>query len=291
MSPVSTQKKLSMVFIGYANNGARSLAAVSQLDLDIRLVITPKEQSVEIISQAKKHNHPFLHHQQKKDWLYRQINKLKPDLIVVASFPYLLKKGVIDIPKFGVINVHTGNLPRYRGYHPLNWALIRDEKTIGATVHYIDEGMDTGDILLQKTFPITNKDTINSLKNRANVLGSKLLVQVVKKFMKQRKKIPGVSQVDSQASYAPRRYPKDGLIKWTNSTRDIFNLIRALESPYPNAFTHSKSGEKVNISSSYIHPQAGTVLGEFRDHYLVSTGDGAILVKTNAKLNIGEIFK
>ncbi|QQG44090.1 MAG: methionyl-tRNA formyltransferase [Candidatus Roizmanbacteria bacterium] len=281
---------MKILFIGWGDNGYKCLKELLNNRFKIVSVIVPKNYDVKGIQQLCNRRNIDLEVYQSSQVLFTKMKLIKPDLMIVASFPKIFPKNIIFYPQFGSINVHAGELPKYRGYHPLNWAIIRDEKQIGVTVHYLDEGMDSGDILLQKTIPLSNYDDINTVKKALVKLGAQLLVQVVKKISKVKKRLKGKKQNENNATYAPKRNKEDGKIIWENNAREIFNLVRALKSPYPNTFAFNRKKERVEFQESYLSNKVGEVLAKVKGYYLISVGDGVILLKTKKKLSIEEIL-
>lgn len=282
-------KMLKFFFIGWGKNGEKCLQNLIRNYHVPQHIFVPKNYPVDnMIGLAKQKNIPIDELEKNDSQLFVQLTKKSPQLLIIASFPYLLSEKVTSLPQFGTINVHAAKLPAYRGYHPLNWAMIKDEPEIGVTVHYVGKGMDDGDILAQHIIPISNVDDINTVVEKTTSSGAKLLLSVISKFEAQQQKLQGIPQNQAQASFAPRRYPEDGVIDWRQNTRDIFNLIRSLKSPYPNAFCHNQKFEKIQITSSYVSKTPGTVLSKVGKQYVISTGDGVILVSTNKKLQPGD---
>jgi len=280
---------MKILFIGWNENGERCLTNLLGRGHKFEHLIVPLGYDIEPMKDiAAAAGIPVYEYDRNLEQLEELVRKINPDLIIVASFPKLLPQKVLDLPRLGVINVHTGELPKYRGFHPLNWAIIRDEPRIGVTVHYMDAGMDTGDVLAQATVEMTNRDTILTIKDKTTALGAELLGPVVDKIANSGGKIPGTPQRDSQVLFAPRRTPGDSKIKWGNTSRDIFNLVRAVLGPYPNAHSTNAKGEKVEFQSSYVPGTPGSVIGEIEGHYVITTGDGVIMLKTDRKLKIGE---
>ncbi|OGC69312.1 hypothetical protein A2415_02960 [candidate division WWE3 bacterium RIFOXYC1_FULL_39_7] len=220
-----------------------------------------------------------------KQNLIEYVKKLSPDIIVSASWPWILKSDVYLYPKYGTINVHASLLPKNRGQHPLNWAIIRGEKQTGVTIHYIGEGIDDGDIILQQALPIEINDNINSVRDKVIHLGAELVVQALDLI--QKGKAPARKQNQAEASFAPKRLPGDGEISWGAPSKDIFNLIRALAKPYPSAFSYKKRGGIVKISKAFVPDRPGVVIGKYKNLFIVTTGDGVILVKSQ-DLEVGD---
>ena len=210
------------------------------------------------------------------------ILKLKPDLFIVSSFRNILDKKLLSLPKLGAINLHMSLLPKYRGPHPENWAIINNEKTVGFTVHYIDEGIDTGDIIVQSEIAILPEDDILTLTFKLAEKAPELLVKVLKDF--EMFKLQCKPQNESMKSFFPPRKQEDGLIDWKKKSIEIYNLVRALARPYPGAFTFIK-GKKVTILrtkqiiSDKEEFDCGKIVGVSGEGITVGTGDGKILIR------------
>ncbi|XGB40665.1 MAG: hypothetical protein LVT47_10205 [Cyanobacteria bacterium LVE1205-1] len=190
----------------------------------------------------------------------------------------------MEIPKKMTINLHGGKLPKYRGSSPLNWALINDEHSFSLSIIKVDPGIDSGDILFEKTFPIGVNDTIEDLHAIANVEFPAMLVEVLKNietdFCLPRK------QDKAAASYFPLRFPEDGLVLWDMLTdQQIHNTIRALTNPYPCAYTFFK-GRRLKLIKSALH--ASAFLGEPGRVYQHSSDKGLLVAASNQCLWIKE---
>src|ERR1044072_273823 len=175
------------------------------------------------------------------------LHKLEPDLTVLAGYGPIVRKEFIELAPRGCINLHGGKLPRYRGSSPMNWALINGDREYTLTIIRVDLGVDTGDILAERTFPITVDDTIRELQETANQVFPEMLADVIARIENQ--SIQPRTQDESQASYYPLRFPDDGLIWWDLLTAEqIHNRIRALTDPYPGAYTFFKRHRGTLIS-------------------------------------------
>ena len=163
--------------------------------------------------------------------LFRQ---LAPDLVVVVAFGQILPKEMLELPRLGCINVHPSLLPRYRGAAPLNWAIIRGDKKTGVTIMQMDEGMDSGDILLQEETIIGPRETFGELHDRLARRGAQLLMETIR--MIEAGAIRRIPQDHAAAIFAPRLKKEDGVIRWEADVRAIVQLIRGL-SPAPSAYT------------------------------------------------------
>ncbi|MFA5182436.1 MAG: methionyl-tRNA formyltransferase [Syntrophales bacterium] len=160
---------------------------------------------------------------------------LNPDLVVVDAFGQILPGEILERPKLGCLNVHPSLLPKYRGAAPLNWTLIRGEKTTGVTIMMMDAGVDTGDIVLQEETPVGEGETCDSLHDRLAGMGANLLLTAIRQL--EAGTATRTSQNHQQATYAPRLKKEDGLIDWSKDAVDIVNLILGL-SATPGAYTY-----------------------------------------------------
>ena len=179
-----------------------------------------------------------------------RLRVLQPEMTVLAGYGHIVSQAFIDIAPLGCINLHAGKLPQYRGSSPMNWALINGETAYTLSIIQVDTGVDTGDVLSERTFPIAADDTIADLQDRANQIFPDMLLDVLSQCQAgtmQRRK-----QDDTLAGYYPRRFPDDGLILWDLHTAwQIHNRIRALTDPYPGAFTFFE-GQRVRLGRSKL---------------------------------------
>lgn len=171
-----------------------------------------------------------------------QLTTLNPEAIVVAAYGQLLPPAIIHLPKYGCINIHSSLLPKYRGAAPINQALLDGETKTGITTMLMDEGMDTGPILLQEEMEIKEDDTAGSLSQRLSEAGSGLLMQTLNGI--EDGSIQPLPQT-GEATYAPILKKTDGLIDWTKSAEKLCNFIRGLN-PWPCAYTFLE-GERIKI--------------------------------------------
>lgn len=225
------------------------------------------------------------------------INKVKqisPDLIVVVNFVQILKREIISIPKKGCINTHASLLPKYRGRAPLNWAILNGEKETGVTVHYIEDGIDTGDIVQQEKIYIKDSDYIADIMLKVEDVYSKIVLRACNLIEENR--VVALKQDLSLGFYCGKRRKEDGEIKWCNQTvRQINNLVRAVSRPYPGAYFFIK-GKKVIVWRSEIlkeninnKGEEGKVLFINEKEIIVDCLDGVIkITKFELDENIDE---
>ncbi len=208
-----------------------------------------------------------------------RIKQIEPDFFVVAAFGHILPKHILNLPKFGAINIHASLLPKYRGAAPIQWAVINGEKQTGITTMLMDEGLDTGDILLTESTGITPKDTAGTLHDRLSEIGADLLIRTLKGI--ETETIRPIPQDHSAATYAPLLKKKDGLINWEHPAETIETFIRGMN-PWPCAFTvYQKRRIKVyraEIAEMESPEPPGTVIRGFADELRVATGEKALSI-------------
>ena len=164
---------------------------------------------------------------------------LKPDVVVTAAFGQILSQKLLDVPKFGTVNVHASLLPQYRGAAPINWCILMGEKEAGVTTMLTDAGVDTGDMLLTRATPIGELETAGELTVRLAQMGAELLIETLDKYLKG--EIAPVKQDESQMSHQPMLEKEMGRIDWTRDARSIACQVRGLN-PWPCAFTTMNGG-------------------------------------------------
>ena len=205
-----------------------------------------------------------------------ELAKLRPDLICVAAYGKILPKTMLELPRFGCLNVHASLLPKYRGAAPVNWAITRGEVITGITIMRMDEGMDTGDILLTREIPIDYVDTGETLTGKLACAGAELLLEAIARLKKE--DLHPVRQDDSLATYAPILKKEDGRIDWGKPAGEIRNRIRGML-PWPGAFTFL-NGKLVKIYNAAVVADGGGEPGEVIDSpkgvLRVMTGKGAL---------------
>lgn len=221
-------------------------------------------------------------------------------IFVSMSFNQIMKNNFIEFPPLKTINCHAGKLPFYRGRNILNWVLINDEKEFGITVHYVDEGIDTGDIILQKTFPITDKDDYNSLLNRAYIGCADVLYQALIKIYLNKVELTNQNSIHQVGFYCTQRKEGDEIINWDTTSREIFNFVRAICKPGPRARTKLNEKElKINkvkiIADAPVYKLIpGVVVGKDSEGFIVKTKDKTVKVveyEYDGKINIGDRLK
>jgi len=211
--------------------------------------------------------------------IVERLRKLAPDAIVVVAFGEIIKKEVLDIPRLGCVNAHASLLPRYRGAAPIQWAIARGERETGVTAMMMDQGMDTGPILLQRKVEISPQDTGGSLHDRLAPMAAELVVETLHGL--ESGKVRPLPQDGSRATYAPQLKKEDGRIDWGMASGDIALRVRAFD-PWPGTFTGIK-GKQLRITKASSRAcqenlPPGTVIKCGKEGIEVSCGKGSLLV-------------
>ncbi|HYQ47527.1 MAG TPA: methionyl-tRNA formyltransferase [Thermodesulfovibrionales bacterium] len=204
-------------------------------------------------------------------------SRMLPDMIVVVAFGKILPRAILDLPPKGCINVHASMLPKYRGAAPIQWAIVRGEKTAGVTTMLMDEGLDTGDTLLMESTDILPEDSALTLGARLSGMGARLLMETIRRI-----KDGSVKPVpqSGEASYAPIIQKEHGRIDWSASALDIHNLTRGMY-PWPGAFCFFGL-EKITLVKTSVIASSSGVPGTIElisgDELRVSTGKDALSI-------------
>ena len=220
------------------------------------------------------------------------------DVLVEIGWSKKIPASLLAFPKYGTVGIHNSMLPAYQGGASLNWALIGGYRSWGCTLFYLESTFDTGDIIFQEKFNISDQDDINTLFKKSDDLAVKMISRFLPLAVENL--APRVPQNPKRKSRTPKRSPKDGIINWSISNKSIFNLIRALKHPYPRAFSFL-AGKKVLINAAELttgkKATPGTVTDIRPNGYVVSTAQGSILITEinyeDGKLcnpNLGDCF-
>ncbi|MBS1362419.1 MAG: methionyl-tRNA formyltransferase [Acidaminococcaceae bacterium] len=206
------------------------------------------------------------------------LHELQPELIVVAAFGQFLSKEILELPKYGCINVHASLLPKYRGAAPIQYAIIKGEKESGVTIMQMDIGMDTGAMLDKVVVPIAENTTMGELHDALREQGAALLLQVIDKIA------AGTAvaepQDDAQATYATLLDRSMEHIDWSKTAQEVHNLIRGFN-PAPSTFTKLPNGKSLKIWGSKMTDKssaaaAGTVIATGKHSFFVACGEGVL---------------
>jgi methionyl-tRNA formyltransferase len=214
--------------------------------------------------------------------MLEELKKLKPDFIIVVAFGQILSKEILETPIYGCINLHASLLPLFRGAAPINWAIIRGEKTSGNTTMLMDVGLDTGDILLSEEIPIGSDMNAGELHDVLMKSGPALILKTLKWYLDNT--IVPIKQRDEISIYAPTLNKDNTKINWNTSAEDIHNLIRGL-SPYPTSYTLYEGNLMKVFSSSISNEKANNTPGEIKS----VSNDGILVSSKDYFINITKI--
>ena len=240
---------MKITYFANHNVGCRCLATLIAEGLTPVLVVVQQEEaehlkydSVEQMSRVMGIA-VHIHDPKNMDALLARLRQAEPDILLSVAWRFIFPKEVLDIPRVAAINFHGSYLPRCRGAHPTNWAIISGEKQTGVTVHFLDEGVDTGDIIVQERFPILDEDTAFTVRERQDVLSVELMRRLAG-YLRQGV-FPRSRQDNTQATTFRKRRPEDGLIQWDRmDAAQVFDFVRALTEPYPGGYTFDR-GRKI----------------------------------------------
>ncbi len=205
------------------------------------------------------------------------IRAMEPEVIIVAAYGQILPKELLDVPAHGCLNVHASLLPAYRGAAPISWAIINGEERTGITIMQMDEGMDTGAILLQKEIAIAPDDTAGTLSEKLSLLGGGLVVEALELLA--RGSLRPTAQDEASATLAPLLKKADGRIDWNLPARSIHNRVRGL-SPWPGAFS-VLDGKMIKIIGTAVEDgkeEPGMLVGKGGSALAAGTGSGLLRI-------------
>jgi methionyl-tRNA formyltransferase len=236
---------LNLVFCGTPAFAVPTLEKLVQADFAVRLVVTqpdrPRGRGLELTAAPVKQKSldlalPVAQPDKiKNNQEFReQLTSLHPDAIIVVGYGRIIPQWMIDLPRFGNINLHASLLPKYRGAAPIQWAIASGENITGVTTMRIDAGLDTGDILLQEEVPVAPNDTAVTLAPTLAAVGAKLMIETLHGL--QKGTVQPDPQDDSRSSLAPILKKEDGRIDFHRTAEEICNRLRGFQ-PWPGAFT------------------------------------------------------
>lgn len=280
---------MRVVFMGTPDFAVQSLNALVDAGHEVKAVITQPDRPKgrgnkmafpEVKTRALELGLPVHQPDSVKDEAFLELLKsYDPEVIVVVAFGRILPQAVLDLPPYGCVNVHGSLLPEYRGAAPIQRAVLDGRKETGVTTMRMDIGMDTGDMLMQATLPITDEDTTGTMFDKLAELGGKVLIDTLAGL--ENGTVVPVKQDDSKATHAARILKEDEVIRWEDSAEKIFCQIRGL-SPAPGAYTWW-NGErlklwKARISDRETGKAPGTVVAISKNALTVQTGKGCLEV-------------
>lgn len=230
---------------------------------------------------ALEHGIPVLQPEKVKEPEFvEQLRSYEPDLIAVTAFGQILSEPILEMPKYGCINVHGSLLPKYRGAAPMQWSIIDGEKVTGITTMYMAKGLDSGDMLLKAEVEITDEDTFATIHDKMAVTGANLLLDTLDQL--EAGTLERIPQDHDAATYAPMITKETGHIDWSKNRQDIINLIRGLN-PVPAAYTiYEEEVLKIFgavISDVQVDDAAnGEIVAVVKKGFVVKCGDGCLLI-------------
>lgn len=235
---------MGLVLVGTVDSSYRVLETLIDMHAPIQMVLSLSPADAKGVSDyadlgplATQHGvpHRYIRHINDSETL-DLLTHLQPDVVMVIGWSQIVSGQVLSIPRFGCVGAHPALLPRNRGRAAIPWSILMNEKETGMTLFYLDEGIDSGDIIDQTVLPISEHDTARTIYDRAVAA----LCDMVRRHLNGilTNTAPRVPQNHTKATYCAKRTPEDGLIDWNCSTDHIWRLIRAVSHPYPGAFTY-----------------------------------------------------
>lgn len=280
-----------IIFMGTPDFAVPSLNALLKYGHNVLAVVTqpdrPKGRGRKVVSSpvkrlATEYQLGILQPENASDREFSELIRAKaPDIFIVVAFGQLLTKNLLDIPPWGTLNIHASLLPKYRGAAPIHWAILNKECKTGLTAMRMDEGMDTGPILLQEDVLIGTDETAGQLYERLAGMSGEFLIRTLERMAQDRLKERPQDQ--TEATYAPKINRRMSLVKWDRPAQDISALIRALD-PWPGAFT-TLGGKEIKLFSSHVAEEEvhngipGRVAGQSEGCLQVETGKGVVLIR------------
>lgn len=249
----SRRKNMKIIFMGFQTWGYVVLDALLRSGHEVSLVFThpASEHRYESLwndsvrELALKHGLPVIECQRAEgEAIMKRVSEVDADIFLLSNWRTWLSPTVYGLARYGGINIHDALLPKYGGFSPINWAIANGEVETGVTVHFLEEELDAGDLLLQERVAIAFTETATDIFKRTLPLFPSLALRALE-MIESRRAHP-VRQDRSQATFFHKRSERESLIDWSKTNVDVYNLVRAQSDPYPSAFTHHR-GERLEI--------------------------------------------
>ncbi|MEU0358740.1 methionyl-tRNA formyltransferase [Streptomyces cyaneofuscatus] len=271
---------MRVVMFGYQTWGHRTLQALLDSEHDVVTVVThPKSEhayekiwSDSVADLAEKHGIPVIIRNRPDDELVERLKEVAPDIIVANNWRTWMPPEIYDLPVHGTLNIHDSLLPAYAGFSPLIWALINGEPEVGVTAHLMDEELDAGDIVIQRSVTVGPTDTTTDLFHRTVDLIAPVTTEALGLIASGQTEF--TRQDRSKASFFHKRAEEDIRIDWTWPAEDLERLIRAQSAPYPSAFTFHK-GQRLEVLSAVVSEGR---YGGTPGRIFYREGDGVVIV-------------
>lgn len=281
---------MKVIFMGTPDFSVGTLEALVAAGHEVVLAVTqpdkPKGRGKEmqytpVKECALKYNIPVYQPRRVREpECIEELRKYEADIMVVVAFGQILPKDILEMTEYGCVNVHASLLPKYRGAAPIQWSIIDGEEVTGVTTMQMNEGLDTGDMLLKVEIPIEEKETGGSLHDKLAEAGAKLCVETLEGL--QAGTITPIPQGETTTSYAKMLDKQLGNINWSKSGVEIERLIRGL-SPWPSAYTNWNDKVMKIWDASCVSVESdarpGTIIQVTKDSFLVKTGEGLLEVR------------
>lgn len=283
------------VFMGTPKIAAVILKQIIEAKIEVVAVVTqpdkPKGRGGKLaISEVKEvalsYQLPIYQPQKiKEESFLKELKKMQPDIILVAAYGKILPSSILSLPRYGCINVHASLLPKYRGAAPIQWTILHGEKTSGITIMYMDEGLDTGDILLKKEISLDPKETAQSLHDKLANLGGKALLEAL--TLIKEGKAERIPQPEEGATYVGMIEKSFGQMDFNRSATELERLVRGLN-PWPSAYTKWKG--KIlkfwdtdavfskEMEQTYGNCENGTVVLAEKEHFFIKCKEGFLQI-------------
>jgi methionyl-tRNA formyltransferase len=287
------KNKIKIVFFGTSDFSVQILKSLLYYNYDVVMAVTQPDGKVgrkqEVVSSpvkrvAKIENIRIIQPDKlRKNFIYRELKNVNPDMFIVASYGNILPKELLEIPKFGSINLHASLLPKYRGASPVQSAILSGDSETGVTLMLMNEKMDEGDILAQEKIVISENDTVSSLMIKLGDLGGKLAIKALPKWVDG--KIKSQKQNNNEATYCWMIRHDDGQIDWNQPAEKIYRQWKALQ-PWPGIYTYAKEKKgylmlklnKIRIGKKVDTGEKPGKVVEYNQKIGVQTGDGLIFL-------------
>lgn len=278
---------MRVVFMGTPDFAVGALEAIVKAGHEVVLVVTQPDkqkgrgkevQFPPVKECAIQYNIPvFQPVKIKTEESVETLREYPADVFVVAAFGQILSKEILDMPKYGCLNIHASLLPKYRGAAPIQWVILDGEKTTGVTIMQMNEGLDTGDMLLKEEIPIDSKETGESLHDKLAVVGADLIVKALP--LLEQGKLTAEPQNDQDSCYAKMLKKDMGHMDWEKEAVVLERLIRGLNS-WPSAYTYWNK-KTLKIWEAFVEPMTGTpgeILQVNKDSIVVGCGKDSLRI-------------
>ena len=282
---------MKIVFMGTPDFAVGTLHALAESEHEILAVVTQPDkpkgrgkalQPTPVKEEAMRYGIPVYQPKKVREEEFQVVlRELNPDLIVVVAFGQLIPKSILELPRYGCVNVHASLLPKYRGAAPIQWAVIDGEKEYGVTIMKMDEGLDTGDMIAKTVVPLAADETGGSLFDKLSQVGAQLLLDTIP-ALEEGTVVCEKQPEESPTPYAAMLNKKMGLIDWSQDASVIECLVRGLN-PWPSAYTYLK-GKTLKIWQAKVvekqhEEEPGTIIEVDKKHLVVACKTNALLIE------------